>query len=274
MAAKNGHLDALKYLRTELRCDWRKRNVLEAAAGNGHVHVLQWVIENGASLVLADSEDTAAMHQTMMTNACNLGHVQVLEWLLAAQPAMVDEVTLHVILSHPPKNKCILEVLTAHVGVGSVLNTLDVLVTTNNSNILMPPVMEWCIQQGMRFQESYFYITMMNAACDGDVQRMEDYLRLGGQWLDEYFHVALSRNHLALCQWAHKHGLELDLARIDLNRLYEKDTLAWLASLGVFVSTSELTVRNHYSDAHDASVRYIIQHYPRYAIHIKRNPFK
>ncbi len=40
-AAESGHLDMLKHLRAVLRCHWQPRNVLEAAAAGGHVHVLQ-----------------------------------------------------------------------------------------------------------------------------------------------------------------------------------------------------------------------------------------
>ncbi len=69
-AAEYGHLNALKYLRTELQCEWNPCEVLKVAAMQGHVHILQWAIENGASLVLPDAAATVSFHEQLVGYSC------------------------------------------------------------------------------------------------------------------------------------------------------------------------------------------------------------
>ena len=43
-AAKNGHLECLKYLREEVKAPWDWRTAA-SAAGNGHLHILEYLVE-------------------------------------------------------------------------------------------------------------------------------------------------------------------------------------------------------------------------------------
>ena len=43
-AARNGHLEVLKYLREEVKAPWGSRTAT-CAAGNGHLHILEYLVE-------------------------------------------------------------------------------------------------------------------------------------------------------------------------------------------------------------------------------------
>lgn len=118
------------------------------------------------------------------------------------------------------------------------------------------------MQQGLRFSASTLDRMMSTAASDGNVQLMEDYLRLGGIWYPNYVHRVFSRNHLTFCRWVQNRGLDLDLPHLYLPNIYPKDILAWLASLEVYMVPDE-NLLSKYPGSHE----YIIAHYPRYVNH-------
>ncbi len=164
-----GHLDALKYLRTELRCEWEPSAVVYFTAQNGHVHVLQWAIENGVSLALL-----ASSRSDFLTDVCENGHLAALEWLLAAHLPMLERV----FFGHAPANARMLEVLSSRVGTATVIEALQSLLDDKDKFLAMslydkrffaPSVVEWCMQQGMRFDEDFFHRMMQYVAHEGAV---------------------------------------------------------------------------------------------------------
>ncbi len=213
IAAFNGRLDALKYLRTELHCEWRPSDVLEGALERGQVHVLDWAIENGGPLVLSDAEKSVALHTFIR------GRTRVLEWLLAVHPPILEQAEIEdVFLSaHHPDDARILELLASHFGPAKVMEVMQSRLVHNlyYYSYLVPSVMAWLMQQGMQFGPEFFDRMMHEAAESRDVPELEHYLRLGGKWRAQYFHAALASDRLTFCQWAHKRG-DLELGFDDL----------------------------------------------------------
>ncbi len=247
-----GHLDALKYLRTELRCEWTPNAVLVWAAWNGHVHVLQWAIKNGASLV----STLSLMHSRLLRDVCMHGHVATLEWLVAAQPPILEHV-FDVLSVRAPASARILEILSSHVGITTVVEALQSLLDHGDA-LFAPSVVEWCMQQGMRFDEDFFYRMMEVAARAGDVRDAEHFMRLGATWHAEHIITALECTRISFCQWVHKRGdLKFDFsgAFIFIDRL-ELPALVWLASIGVFLPV----------DSGIESLLFVLEHYPRYEL--------
>ncbi len=242
------------------------------AAVNGHVHVLKWAIENGAPLVLPTAEETVALHALMLSYVYDGRHTQVLEWLLAVHPPILEhhracglekigDIRTHVSTDAFSR---ILELLAPHLGPAKLIEVLQPLAQNAIGQYFAPSVTEWCMQQGVHFDSDFFDHMMSYDAQEGDVPHMEHYLRLGGMWRAKYFRVALASGQLTFCQWAHRRGdLELDFS---LDRsYYPKKLLAWLASMGLFLSVTEWGRLE--AMGHDSCV-YIIEHYPRYALQL------
>ena len=74
-AAKNGHVEALVWLR-ENGCNWRAIDCSEAAASEGHLDVLKMILrnENRNPTWIGWKTSTCA-------NAARGGHLEVLKWL-------------------------------------------------------------------------------------------------------------------------------------------------------------------------------------------------
>jgi len=70
MAAKNGHLSLLQYLRSQ-GCEWGN-NTTQQAAEKGHLSVLQWAIENGCPFDL---------EYDMLGEIIEAGHLDVFQFL-------------------------------------------------------------------------------------------------------------------------------------------------------------------------------------------------
>ena len=97
-AAAEGHLDALKYLREELSCDWCDGVVLKAAE-HGHVEMMLWAINNGCECEESSKYAArAALHgrrnvlevlrnleypfdELVTADAALGGHLDILKWL-------------------------------------------------------------------------------------------------------------------------------------------------------------------------------------------------
>ncbi len=237
-AAFNGRLDALKYLRTELQCEWKPNDVLVGALESGQVHVLEWAIEKGAPLVLSDAKKLHTFIYRRILPRVR-GRTQVLEWLLAVHPPILEQAKIDedVLYGCIPTDTRILELLASHFGPAKVMEVLQPRLVHNLDYyvVVEPSVMEWCMLQGMQFGPDFFDCTMQKAAAQGDVPNMEHYLRLGGKWRAQYFRIALASNRLTFCQWAHKRGdLELGFDGLGIAQ-YSKEVLVWLASVGVFL---------------------------------------
>ncbi len=264
--AANGHLDALKYLQMELMCDWKPLKVLLEAASNGHVHVLQWAVENGAPLVLPYAEETHALHTLLVARICNKGFVPALEWLLAMHPTILDHLDLDDLV--PLGSVRVIEILASRFGTAQVMAKLLPRLGDHREDHRFA-MMDWCIKQGTHLDADYYERAMLTVAfflCD--VPRTEQLLQLGGVWYANFFHNALVRNKLAFCQWAHKRGdLELGLEYIDNLRVYSTEALAWLASVGVFLRVTENDTFRRLARLDTGQLPYIIEHYPRYVFY-------
>ncbi len=248
----------------ELSSNWDKHEVMCSAAANGHVHVLEWAIENGASLVSPRAQD---IHKRLLENACIHGHVSALEWLIKTYPPILELVDLRDILTRTPGSKHwrILDILASHVGTAKVLEVMQSLASNEHSFSCFRQV-KWCTKRGMLFDAKFFHTMMLCAAEIGSVSLMEHYLRAGGAWRAEYFHMALKANRLTFCQWAHKRSdLELDLSRAENHFGCSKEMLVWLASVGVLLRLMDKDIfqRLAYADT-TGILPYIIEHYPRY----------
>ena len=79
-AAKNGHLECLKYLREEVKAPWDFRTANRAAA-NGHLHILEYLVEREF-----DQFDECAC-----ANAAMNGHLDCLKYLHETAKAPWDE---------------------------------------------------------------------------------------------------------------------------------------------------------------------------------------
>ncbi len=272
-AARGGHLDALKFFERERRISsyylkffdralWYPSDMLTFVACYGHVHVLQWAIENGASLASPDSADTLSL---LLKNVCVNGHFAALEWLIAAHPRILEHVK-NVLSEHAPANVRILEVLSSHVGTTAVIEALQSHLIRRYA-LFAPLVQEWCMQQGMCFDaDCLFHRMMTSAALEGDVHLAEHFMRLGATWRTEYLITALQCNQLTFCQWAHKRGdLELDFSGAHFHNL-QITTLEWLASIGVFLPVKDGDTFEQLVCKYTDIVPYIIEHYPRYEI--------
>ncbi len=263
-AARGGHLDALKFFERERRISsyylkffdralWYPSDMLTFVACYGHVHVLQWAIENGASLASPDSADTLSL---LLKNVCVNGHFAALEWLIAAHPPILEHV-FEVLSAHAPANARILEILSSHVGTTTVIEALQSLLDDEDA-FFAPSVVEWCMQQGVHFDEDFFHRMMQSAASDGNVRDAEHFMRLGATWHAEHIITALECTRISFCQWVHKRGdLKFDFsgAFIFIDRL-ELPALVWLASIGVFLPV----------DSGIESLLFVLEHYPRYEL--------
>ncbi len=129
-------------------------------------------------------------------------------------------------------------------------------------------LLDWCISQGIQPDAELLERAMTSVADKYDVSRMEQLLKLGGMWRSQYFHNALQDTRIAFCQWAHKRGdLELDLAHTDSLCLNATESIAWLASVGVFISS--VTQHNQFcwlARFDSSALPYVLEHYPRYVL--------
>ncbi len=188
------------------------------------------------------------------------GHLAVLEWLVAAHPPILEHV-FDALSARAPANARILEILSSHVGTTTVIEALQSLLDDEDA-FFAPSVVEWCMQQGMRFDEDFFHRMMESAASDGYVRDAEHFMRLGATWRAEYLITALECSRISFCQWAHKRGdLELDFSHALIGNLHSP-ALVWFASIGVFLPVDSGMFKQ--PAAHIESLLCIIEHYPRY----------
>ena len=78
-AAKNGHLEVLKYLREEVKAPWDS-GTANFAAQNGHLHILEYLIERKFDQYSANACEFAATH----------GHLDCLKYLRETAKAPWD----------------------------------------------------------------------------------------------------------------------------------------------------------------------------------------
>ncbi len=202
-AAACGHLDALKLL-AELTCDWDGTRVLTSATKKGHIHVLQWLFEKMST----DAELIVERQELVLKIACKRGHVSVLEWLLAKTPPFLDrDLDLNdvmTVITRAPPDPRILEILSPRVGIDNITAVLYAL-ARKETVFFVPAVVEWCMNQGMKFDANFFHRMMQKAAEFGNSPDMEQFLRMsGGAWRAKYFHDALESDQLSFCQWAYQ----------------------------------------------------------------------
>ncbi len=225
---------------------------------NGHMNVLHWAIENGASL------DLASFAKVVLQLVCLNGHTIVLEWFLTAHPSVLESVEVSDFITQPPTNCHVLDILASHLDTSKITQVLRSLASRENC-FFVPSVIEWCKKQVMQFDADFFHRMMRNAASSGNAQDMDQFLLLGGTWRAEYFRYALEHNRVTFCQWAHKRGdLDLDLTRVDKSNVYSMETLMFLASVGVYISVSDEYIFRRLAIQQNDSLVYIINHYPRY----------
>ena len=80
MAAKNGHLEVLKYLREEVKAPWDWRTAA-GAAESGHLHILEYLVERKYDEFDEEACESAAMN----------GHLDCLKYLHETAKAPWDE---------------------------------------------------------------------------------------------------------------------------------------------------------------------------------------
>ncbi len=243
---------------------WHPDDVLIEAASKGHVHVMQWALENGGKFTSTDDQERCFQHTALLKNICENGHAHALEWLLVTHPPILDHISLCDILTRAPVSSNVLDVLALHVDTAKIVEVLQQLIFNLNAASFAPSVVEWCMQRGAQGLDGVFHRMMGRVATAGNAQHMAHYLRLGGDWHAEYFRTALDSRKLSFCQWAHQRGdLELDLSGVDglPTDAYSPELLAWLASLGVYVRVT--AIFKHLADFSPDSLQYIIEHYPR-----------
>ncbi len=264
LAALHGHLNVLKYLRTELQCEWDPRDVLLEAASSGFTHVLQWAIENGAPLILPDADDTRALHEQLLADCNDYERLETLKWLLATHPSILEHVDLAKVFSCKPNDVRFLEIVASRVGAAKVVQVMQSMFDFLEFT-WAPPVVEWWMAQGRHVNADFLHTSMHAVAEYGYGYKMEHFLRLGGVWRPEYIQIALEHVNLSVCEWAHKRGdLKLDFSHVnDLERI-SKDVLEWLDSVGVHLRVTDAHVMQRLMHDPDA-LQYVIEHYPRYA---------
>ncbi len=192
--------------------------------------------------------------------------VPLAEWL-ATHPPILQNCDLSGFFIRVPDTRFI-DAVASCLGAAKVIEALR-----KSAGLVMntfsPSVVEWCTKQGMQFNAEFIHRMMSLAAGQGDGPRMEHLLQLGGVWSSFYFRNALKCNFLTFCQWAHKRGdLDLDISLIGNIELYKKETVAWLASVGVYLPRASVTrdTFRQLAQLVDSPLLFVIEHYPRYVL--------
>ncbi|ALX27659.1 hypothetical protein GMAR_ORF285 [Golden Marseillevirus] len=84
IAAKNGHLSLLKYIKKKAPCFWDGFDVLRESARHGHLHVLLWL----------ERKEKGMAKNYAVAYAARGGHLEILKWLKEMDAEGDDELLL------------------------------------------------------------------------------------------------------------------------------------------------------------------------------------
>ncbi len=232
-AAGSGHLDAVIFLHENLGASFDMRGAMLAAAGGGHLHVIQ--------LLMTQGDVSAPIAFDLFECACENDHVSVIEWLLSTYNPRSARISNAPELVMNTKHTRLLDTLSSYLGETHMLERFSRLRDNLSPFSAMGPVVvEWCMHRGMRFTDSHFHSLIVSgyeSVHRQGIACVEGMMRLGATWHVEYFQMAAMHNDVAFCDWAHKQGLELDLKSFVVPLHASLAMLTWLASVGVYMRT-------------------------------------
>jgi hypothetical protein len=208
VAARQGHLQSLQYLKFTLQAEW-DACVTAAAAAAGHRHILEWACYHGCP-VDARSHVQAARH----------GHVHILQWLydttlwatgatplwswtdLCAFAAWHGHLAVvQWIHHHAPPTTTTSACVWAY---SEMTNTTSICSSAARNGHFH--IVQWARQHGADWDEK----TCANAAAEGHFKLLQWIRNHGAPWDESTCSSAARYGHLSILQWAREQGCPWD----------------------------------------------------------------